>query len=164
MTRILILLLAILFGASCFNEPDCIVTASTTIKIDFKQTKTDKITLLKTVVDSALIFDYVKVFGIDSPYIKYIKDKTYTSLTLPINPKNKTITYYLNRRSISGATVRLDSIQFDFANETRVVAPKCGAYTYFLDLKVAQTSFDATKYKLVSNRLLKNTTNVQVFF
>ncbi len=164
MTRILIPLLAILFGASCFNEPDCIVTASTTIKIDFKQTKTDKITLLKSVVDSALIFDYVKVSGIDSSFIKYVKDKSYTSITLPINPKNKTITYYLNRRSVSGATTRLDSIQFSFADETRVIAPKCGAYTYFLDLKVVQTSFDATKYKLVSTQLLKNNTNVQVFF
>lgn len=164
MTRFLILLLAILFVTSCFNEPDCIVTASTAIKIDFKQTKTDKITLLKSVVDSALVFDYVKVSGIDTSYIKYVKDKTYTSVTLPINPKSRTITYYLNRRSVSGATTRLDSIQFSFADETRVVAPKCGAFTYFLDLKVVQTSFDATKYKLVSNRLLKNTTNVQVFF
>lgn len=163
MTRILILLLAILFGSSCFNEPDCIVTASTAIKIDFKQTKTDKTTLLKTVVDSALIFDYVKVSGIDSSYT-YVKGKTYTSLTLPINPKNKTITFSLNRRSVSGTTTRLDSIQFSFADETRVIAPKCGAYTYFLDLKIVQTSFAPTSYKLVNNRLLKNTTNVQVFF
>lgn len=161
MTRLLLFLMTILVGASCFNEPDCVVTASTAIKIDFKQTKTDKITLLKSVVDSALILNYVKVSGIDT---SYISGKIATAVTLPINPKNKTITYYIYRQSVSGATTRLDSIKFSFSEESRVIAPKCGAYTFFLDLKVVQTSFGQTQYKITSTRLLKNTTNVQVFF
>ncbi|MBI3218821.1 MAG: hypothetical protein HYZ44_04860 [Bacteroidetes bacterium] len=161
MTRILLFLMMILVGASCFNEPDCIVTATTSIKMDFKQTKTDKTTLLKSVVDSALILKYVKVSGITSDYMK---DSTTSTVTLPINPKEKTITYYLFRQSKSGATTRLDSIKFSFSEESRVIAPKCGAYTFFLDLKVVQTSFGQTQYKITSTRLLKNTTNVQVYF
>ncbi len=161
MVRILLFLMMILVGSSCFNEPDCVVTASTAIKIDFKQTKTDKITLLKSVVDSALVLNYVNVTGIDTAYIK---NKITATVTLPINPKTKTITYYLFRQSVSGATTRLDSIKFSFAEEGRVIAPKCGAYTFFLDLKVVQTSFSQTQYKITSTRLLKNTTNVQVFF
>jgi len=161
MTRFLLFLMMILVGASCFNEPDCIVTATTSIKIDFKQTKTDKTTLIKSVVDSALILNYVKVTGIDT---SYLTNKTTATVTLPINPKEKTITYYLFRKSASGATTRLDSIKFSFSEEGRVIAPKCGAYTFFLDLKVVQTSFSQTQYKITSTRLLKNTTNVQVYF
>lgn len=161
MTRFLLFLMMILVGASCFNEPDCIVTATSSIKIDFKQTKTDKITLLKSVVDSALVLKYVNVTGIDTAYVK---NRISATLTLPINPKTKTITYYLFRQSVSGASTRLDSIQFSFAEEGRVIAPKCGAYTFFLDLKVVQTSFSQTQYKITSTRLLKNTTNVQVYF
>ncbi len=159
MTRF-ILFLMVFVGASCFNEPDCIITATTAIKIDFKQTTTDKTTLVKSVVDSLVIVTFAKVSGIDT---SYLKNKTVASLTLPINPKSKIITYYINRRSLSGATTRLDSIQFSFAEESRVIAPKCGAYTFFLDLKVLQTSFSQTQYKVTSTRLLKNTTNVQVF-
>jgi hypothetical protein len=161
MARILPFLLVMLFGVSCFNEPDCIVTASTSIKFDFKQTKTDKTTLVKSLVDSALILTSVRVSGIDTAYIS---NKTATSITLPIDPKLKTITYYINRRSQSGASTRLDSIKFSFSEESRVIAPKCGAYTFFLDLKIVQTSFSQTQYKLTSTRLLKNTTNVQVSF
>lgn len=159
MARFLIFLLTLFVGTSCFNEPDCIVTASTAIKIDFKQTKTNRTTLIKSVEDSLVIVTYAKVLGIDT---SYVKNKTLASLTLPINPKLKTITYYINRRSLSGATTRLDSIQFSFAEESRVIGPKCGAYTFFLDLKVLQTSFSQTQYKVTSTRLLKNTTNVQV--
>jgi hypothetical protein len=161
MARILLFLLVMLFGVSCFNEPDCIVTASTAIKIDFKQTKTDKTTLVKSLVDSALILTSVRISGIDTAYIS---NKKATSITLPIDPKLKTITYYINRRSQSGASTRLDSIKFSFSEESRVIAPKCGAYTFFLDLKIVQTSFSQTQYKLTSTRLLKNTTNVQVSF
>jgi hypothetical protein len=160
MARFLLFLLTLLFGASCFNEPDCIITASTAIKIDFKQTKTNITTLIKSVEDSLVIVTYAKVLGIDTAYVS---NKRVASLTLPINPKVKTITYFINRRSLSGATTRLDSIQFSFAEESRVIAPKCGAYTFFLDLKVLQTSFSQTQYKVTSTRLLKNTTNVQIF-
>jgi hypothetical protein len=162
--RLFLFVLLILFSVSCFTDADCLVTATTAIKIDFKQTKTDGTTLLKSFVDSALVFNSVWVSGIDTAYIKFIKDKQYSSVTLPINPQEKSVKYVFNIRSKSGAIVRKDSIQLSFSNETRVISQKCGAYTYFLDLKVTSTSFDSTKYKLINNRLLKGATNVQVFF
>ena len=161
MAKLLIFFLFVIFSAGCFSEPDCIVTAVTAIKIDFKQTKTDSRTLLKSVVDSLLNLDYVKVSGIDTSYINKVKA---TSVTLPIDPNKKVVTYIFKRSSTSGAISQIDSIQFSFASESKVIAPKCGAYTFFLDLKVTATSFGETKYKLTSNRLLKGITNVQVFF
>jgi hypothetical protein len=162
--KLFLFILLLLFSVSCFTEADCLITATTAIKIDFKQTKTDKITLLKSVVDSALVFTSVWVSGIDSAYIKFVKDKQYTSVTLPINPQKKSVQYVFNIQSKSGVILRKDSIQLSFSNESRVISQKCGAYTYFLDLKVISTSFDSTKYKLTNNRLLKGVTNVQVFF
>lgn len=164
MARIFLFLLIILFGVSCFNEPDCLINASTAIKIEFKQTKTNATTLVRSVVDSALLFDSVLVSGIDTAYIKYKANQTFTSVTLPVDPRTKSIKYVFNIRSTSGIITRKDSIEFSYASESVVIAPRCGAYTYFLDLKIAQTNYDSTKYKLVSNRLLKGITNVQIFF
>jgi hypothetical protein len=164
MARILFFLLVVLMGASCFNEPDCLINASTAIKIDFRQTKTNPTTQVRTVVDSALVFDSVIVSGIDTAYIKYKLGQTFSSVTLPVDPRVKTMKYVFNIRSTSGAITRKDSIEFSYASESVVIAPRCGAYTYFLDLKILNTNYDSTKYKLVSNRLLKGTPNVQVFF
>ena len=117
---------------------------------------------MKSVVDSFLLLDYVKVSGItDSSYFKNIKA---SSVTLPIDPRRKEIKYFFKRSSTSGAISIMDSIQFSFADESKVIASKCGAYTFFLDLKVTGTSFGSSNYRLINNRLLKNTTNVQVFF
>jgi Family of unknown function (DUF6452) len=162
LTRILLFALLLLFGASCFNEPDCIVTATTSIKIDFKQTTTNKTTLLKSIVDSTVIFSSVYVYGIDTG--AYIQNKKSSSVTLPINPEKKSMKYVFNIQSTTGAITRKDSLEFSFDSESRVISQKCGAYTYFLNLKVTDTNLESTKYKLTNNRLLKNTTNVQVFF
>ena len=164
MARILLFLLIILFGVSCFNEPDCLITASSAVKIEFKQTKTNPTTRVRTVVDSALVFNSVLVSGIDTAYIKYKLGQSFSSVTLPVDPRVKTMKYVFNIRSTSGVITRKDSIEFSYASESVVIAPRCGAYTYFLDLKIQKTNYDSTKYKLVSNRLLKGTTNVQVFF
>ena len=160
-SRILIVLAAFAFGTACFREPDCIVTASTAIKIDFKQTKINPTTFIRATVDSSVFFTSVIVTGIDTAYIR---NKQLSSLTLPIDPRTKEIKFVFNIKSSNGAFTRKDSMSFNYTSESRVIAPKCGAYTYFLDLKVKSASYDSTKYRLVSNRLLKNTTNVQVFY
>jgi Family of unknown function (DUF6452) len=162
LTRLLLFALLLLFGTSCFNETDCIVTATTSIKIDFKQTKIDRTTLLRSVVDSTVVFSSVYVAGIDTG--AFIQNKKSSSVTLPINPQVKSMKYVFNIQSTTGAITRKDSLEFSFDSESRVISQKCGAYTYFLNLKVEQTNLDATKYKLTNTRLLKNTTNVQVFF
>jgi Family of unknown function (DUF6452) len=159
--KLLLFVLLILFSVSCFTEADCIITATTSIKIDFKQTKTDKTTLLKSVTDSLLLLDSVKVSGIDTVYLKKVQAST---VTLPIDPAKKNITYILMRSSKSGVVKKVDSIKFSYSSESRVISQKCGAFTYFLNLKVTSTSFDSTKFKLTNNRLLKGATNVQVFF
>ncbi|MFM9838461.1 MAG: DUF6452 family protein [Cyclobacteriaceae bacterium] len=153
--------LLILFSTSCFNEADCIKTATSAIKIDFKQVKTDKTTLLRSTIDSLLLIDYVRVSGIDSVYANNIKTNT---LTLPINPTKKEVTYIFQRSSSNGAFKKIDSIKFSYSSESRVISQKCGAFAYFLNLKVTSTSFDSTKYKLANSRLLKGATNVQLFF
>jgi hypothetical protein len=159
--RLFLFTLLILFSTSCFNEADCIITATTAIKIDFKQVKINSTTLVKSVLDSALLLNYVKVSGIDTTYFKKVKA---SSVTLPINPSSKEVTYIFERNSASGAITKIDSIKFSYSDESRVLSAKCGAFTYFLNLKVTSTSFDSTKYKLVNNRLLKGATNVQIFF
>jgi hypothetical protein len=161
LARILLFLLLVLTSVSCFNEPDCIINATSAIKIDFKQFKIDKNTLKLTAVDTAVIFTSVWVSGIDTAYVKNIQA---ISLTLPIDPKQKTVKYKLNIRSAANTISRTDSLQYSFSSESKVIAPTCGAFTYFVNLKLTTTNLAENKHKLVSNKLLKSTTNVQVFY
>jgi hypothetical protein len=160
-SRILVFVILIVLAASCFGEPDCIITATSTIKIDFKQNKINPTTKVKSVVDTALIFTSIWVSDIDTAYLQ---NKQLSTVTLPLNPNKKLVTYTFNIRSSSGIRKRTDSIKFSFASESRVIGPACGAFTYFLDLKVTATNYDSLQYTIVNTRMLKNTSNAQVFY
>lgn len=149
---------------ACFTEPDCIVTATMEVKIDFKQTKLNSRTNARSVVDTVLSFQSIKieVAGKDTLFATNVSA---ASLTLPIDPNQPSIKYTFVRkgRQANSPTVT-EFITLSYANETRIISSKCGAFVYFLDLKVDDSSYGQTGYKLVSDRLLKNTSNVQIFF
>jgi hypothetical protein len=161
MARIFLFLLVLLLGASCFNEPDCIVTASSAVKIDFKRVEINQTTLVSTVVDATIPFTSVSVSGIDTAFLK---NRQLATLTLPIDPRAKKIKYVFDIASTNTTPARKDSIEFSYSAESRVISPTCGAYAFFFDLKVTSTNLDSTRYRVLNTRLLKNTTNVQVFY
>lgn len=159
-------MMAVMVGLTnaCFTEPDCIVTATMEVKIDFKQTKLNSRTNARSVVDTVLSFQSIKieVAGKDTLFATNVSA---ASLTLPIDPNQPSIKYTFVRkgRQANSPTVT-EFITLSYANETRIISSKCGAFVYFLDLKVDDSSYGQTGYKLVSDRLLKNTSNVQIFF
>lgn len=149
---------------ACFTEPDCIVTATMEVKIDFKQTKLNSRTNARSVVDTVLSFQSIKI-EVGGKDTLFATNVSAASLTLPIDPNQPSIKYTFVRkgRQANSPTVT-EFITLSYANETRIISSKCGAFVYFLDLKVDDSSYGQTGYKLVSDRLLKNTSNVQIFF
>jgi hypothetical protein len=152
----------LIVGSSCFTQPDCIVTASMEIKIDFKQNKLNAQTNTRSVVDTTVSFQSISVSDIDTIYRKNILA---SSLTLPINPNKNSVTYTFvrNGRQTNSPKVT-EKITFTYNNETRIISAQCGAFVYFLDLEISDSSYGTSQYKILNDRLLKSTSNVQIFF
>lgn len=156
----LFLLLALVWVA-CFDEPDCIIVNTSSVKIDFKQNKLNRTTNTTTVADTTLSFNAIQISGLDRNFNQ--KDTTASSLTLPIDPTQNTITFTFVRNILNNGKTT-ESMTFTYDVETRVISTKCGAFPFFLNLQVKETTYGQSQYKLVNNRLLKNVTNVQLFF
>jgi hypothetical protein len=154
MSKAVLLIFLIFLGSSCFNKGDCLITASELTRIDLYQ-KTDK-------QPKTILFSSIKVTG----YGTTLRQDSVNSptLLLPVNPKGDTtrFTFYYNEKS--------DFITVTYSSTTRIIAPDCGAFTYFSNLGILNTSFDRSLIKLVNTRLLrdpvnkKNATNLQLFF
>lgn len=146
---------------SCFTQPDCIVTASMEIKIDFKQIKLNRQTNARTVVDTLVSFQSISISDIDTIYRKNVIS---SSLTLPINPNKTSVTYTFVRVGKQPTSPKVtETITFTYSHETRIISAQCGAFVYFLNLEITDSSYGTSQYKILNNRLLKSTSNVQIF-
>jgi Family of unknown function (DUF6452) len=160
-SKIMLLIMLVVLGTSCFDEPDCVILNTSSIKIDFKQNKLNRTTNRTSVADTALSFNAIKISGLDKNFNK--QDTTASSLTLPIDPNQTTMIFtFVRNTPNSGKTT--ESITFTYDVETRVISTKCGAYPFYLNLQIQESTYGQSQYKVTSSRLLKSTTNVQVFF
>lgn len=147
-----LLLLGIL-ASGCFDKGDCVRTATNIVQIRLLS-KADR-------MESKIKFNSVTVSG--SNGVRY-KDQEVSSLLLPVNPGQDTVTFTLNY----GTTV--STITVGYTQETRVISVDCGAFTYYKDLKIVSSSFDETQIRLVTPVLLQDFTtkayanNVEIYF
>ncbi|MFM7855443.1 MAG: DUF6452 family protein [Flammeovirgaceae bacterium] len=132
------------------------------IKIDFKQNKLNTKTNTRSVVDTTVSFQSISVSDIDTVYRKNISA---SSLTLPINPNKNSVTYTFVRNGRQPTSPKvMEKITFTYSNETRIISAQCGAFVYFLNLEISDSSYGTSQYKILNDRLLKSTSNVQIFF
>jgi len=159
--RAIFLILTVLL-ASCFDEGNCLVSASNVLKIDFKQ-KTNH-SLDDTVrIKSIQFSNYIAVATTDS--IIY-------GLLLPLSSDSSAVTIRVIRRVfVSNAFVNDTlSLKLGFSTYSKVVTTTCGAYTYFHQLNIKNISLDKTSYKLLSSDLIKDpttssyATNLQIYY
>ena len=161
-SRVLICFLFVFFGSACFNQPDCLITTTAAIKIDFKHNRIDVKTRLRTVVDTLVSFKSIQVSGIKGNLLK--RDTAAVSFVLPIDPNITSVKYTFERKGKTGDPTVMDSISFSYTAETKIIAANCGAFPYFLNLYVTQTNYETKNYKTINTQLLKGATNVQIFF
>ncbi len=154
MSKAVLLIFLIFLSSSCFNKGDCLITASELTRIDLYQ-KSDK-------QPKTILFLSIKTSG----YGTTLQQDSVNSSTLliPVNPNGDTTRFTFNYGEKS------DFITVSYSSATRIIAPDCGAFTYYSNLGIVNTSFDRSLIKLVNTRLLrnpannKNATNLQLFF
>lgn len=152
--KAVLLIFLIFLCSSCFNQGDCLITASGYTKIDFyeKANKQPKHIVFSSFTASS------------NGTILYQDSVSASTLLLPVNPDGDTTRFTLNYDGKS------DFITVTYSSETRIISPDCGAFTYFKDLEIVNTSFDQGLIKLINTQLLKDpvhqqyATNVQLFF
>jgi hypothetical protein len=125
-------LLAALFS-SCLSDPDCVVTATSKVNIDFLKVTPDSV---RTSVQDTVVLDSILVSGTDSVF--YVAD-TVSSIQLPIHVGAYETTFFFYRQS------KQDSIKVTYTRNTRVISPACGGFNYFQDLALVLSTVTEAK-------------------
>jgi hypothetical protein len=130
--------------SACLEDPDCIITSSNLVKIDFKEdAETSK----------SIEVTKITVSGSDT---EFYKGKTVSSVQLPLNPAMEETVFTFE---IKGATSK--TINLTYARTTTLISPTCGVFIEYKDL-LADTTFDSLT--VINNRLSTNvSTNIEVF-
>lgn len=143
--RYLSLLLLILSSASCLDEPDCLVLATNVLKFSFvKADKTEaKYTFTKITTSGT-----TKIFFTESPV---------SGLALSVDPASTQTTFVFTHDGKDEKVV----VQYDKTH--KVISTKCGAYTYYNNLSVVETTASSAK---VINKLFATTVtkNLEIIF
>lgn len=148
--------------ASCFNEGDCLVSATNIMYIQFKKKSNHT-------KDTAITFAYysISLLGVDTPLT--VKPAT-ASLLLPVDINSDATTFIFHRINADSTDRKHDTLQVSYNRQTRVVSRDCGAYTFYVNLKIQKTSLDSLNIKTFSTSLLKDPTssayavNYQIFY
>jgi hypothetical protein len=151
MSKAVLVVFLVILSSSCFNQGDCLETASGFMKLDFYE-RTSKL-------PKYIKFDSIYVSGTD---LVFTQDTT--TLLLPVNPAEAFTRFMLFHDGKS------DSLTVSYTSETRIIATDCGAFTYFKNLEIVNSSFDPALIRLISTELLKDpvhqryVTNLEIFF
>jgi 3D (Asp-Asp-Asp) domain-containing protein len=153
MTKYLLFAVLAILSSSCFDQGDCLITATNLMQVKLLK-KTDR-------TENKIKFTGITASGSNS--ILY-KDKETATLLLPVNPGQSSTTFTLNYDNTAS------TITVNYSQEARVIAVDCGAFTYYKELQIENTSFAEGNVKLVNTSLLYDVstqayaTNVEIFF
>jgi hypothetical protein len=118
------LLIGVLFG-SCFNDGNCIITATNYMHIQFKKETT------KT--DSALDLTTIYISGADSILAVNAATK---EILLPLDIHHPTTLFILQRSNAAKSGLVSDTLLVGYTAQSKVITKECGAFTYYRDLKI----------------------------
>ena len=136
----------LLFLFSCLDDPDCLVTATNLVKIDFKNADGSA---------RSITFSGITVSGLATPLFV---NSAQSTVQLPLNPQATETTFSFRE----GTSTK--NIVIRYAITHRAISEKCGAYAYYSNLEVIENSF--TSYKVKNPSLFTSNTaaNVEVVY
>ncbi|MGC4020877.1 MAG: DUF6452 family protein [Cyclobacteriaceae bacterium] len=155
-------LLCLLF-ASCFNEGDCLISATNFIHIQFKKKSNHT-------VDTLVLFNYIYFVGTDSGISKFQASEIL--LPVNINADSSSTGYIFQISSLDSTLTENDTLRVSYARQSKVITKDCGAYTFYNDLKITESTF-GSNVKAYSTSLIKDPTtsgfssyaiNYQIYF
>ena len=162
MKYVVLLLIGVLFG-SCFNDGNCLITATNALHIQFKK--------LSDAKDSTIILDTVYISGTDTFLLVNASVKEFL---LPVDVHNNITTFVFTHSNSTGTIFGSDTLQVGYTGQSRVIAKDCGAFTYYQNLNVLHTNLKESQIKVFNTSLLKDPTlgdtpsayavNYQIFY
>ena len=129
----------------CFSEGDCLVTATNQLHIQFKKRT-------NSAKDTAVVFNSISVSGNASASI------TSQEFLLPLNTESDSTLIIFDRASAT----KPDSILLVYNRKNKVITKECGAYNYYLNLKILKTNLDSAQFKIFNNFLIKDPTSIAI--
>jgi hypothetical protein len=152
--RAVFLFLLLVLTSSCFNQGDCVITATNKVKIALQKK-------LDGTPRSTVFLSIEEVHGADTLLISTNDPNNptlVTTLTLPLNPNYDSTTFVMLRDDST-----LFHLTLGYSTYTKIIATDCGAFLYYEKLKVKHTDFDSTR--IVNSQLLINVSkNLQLYF
>jgi hypothetical protein len=131
----------------CFSEGDCLITATNQLHIQFKKRS-------NSAKDTIVAFNSITISGGGTA-----STITPTSgILLPLNIKSDSTLIVFDRTNSSAP----DSILLGYDRQSKVITKDCGAYTYFMNLRVLKRSLDSTQIKVFNKVLLKDPTGTAI--
>lgn len=138
-------LLLLILVTSCFNDSDCLITATTEVKIRFKNANG---------TDRTVDFSSITVSGLSNPF--YV-DTPASLISLPVNPTSNQVTFTFYHDEVS------ETLVVTYENEIRVVSKSCGAYQFQKNVSVSESDF--SQVSVINSRLLTDVSvNLEAYF
>jgi 3D (Asp-Asp-Asp) domain-containing protein len=153
MTKYLLFTFLTILLSGCFDKGDCLITATNLMQVKLL-TKADR-------KENKIKFSSVTVSGSNS--ILY-KDTETATLLLPVDPGQGSTIFTLNYGSTPS------TITVSYSQEAKVIAVDCGAFTYYEDLQITNTTYPEGSIKLFNTQLLHDVStqayanNVEIYF
>ena len=136
----------LLFLFSCLDDPDCLVTATNLVKIDFKNTDGT----VRTIT-----FSGITVSGLATPL--YV-NSAQSTVQLPLNPQSTETTFLFREASVVKRMV------IRYAITHRAISEKCGAYAFYSNLEVIENDYTSARVRNPFLLTSNTAANVEVVY
>ncbi len=150
--KLLLAVIIISLFSACANQPDCLITATSQVKISLKKTTSEEA--------NSVLFTSITISGTDSTF-QTKKNAKVSSLVLHVNPSELQTTFkfkYLDAQNVA----KSDSLVVVYVAQNVIISPECGGYVYYSNLTVFATSFQITP-KITNSQLSTSATvNIEI--
>jgi len=147
-----VLMFVSLVLASCFNEGDCLISATNYVHFQFKK-KTNITT------DTTVAFTSITVSNSNSALIQ---DSLASELLIPLDigmdATSTTFVFHIINPNDSSVTAT-DTLQVNYTKQSKVISRDCGAFTFYHNLKIIRTNLSSAQIKIISTDLIKDPTS-----
>ena len=146
--RFFLIGLIIIIFSSCLSEPDCLVTASNSVKLVFKNAHLTTPKFVK--------FPIIYSSGTDAIFVA----DSVSHIELYVDPRSTQTTF-----KFQGEDDKIDSVTLKYKIQNILISPECGAYPYYSGLQVIAYTFSDT-VRVLSPTLSNDSTaqNVEIKF
>lgn len=151
MKYIFLFLICALF-ASCFNEGDCLITATNIMHIQFKKKS-------NSAIDTTIHFAYQSISFSGTDTFAIVRQAHEVLLPIDISSSTNSATIIFHRINIADTTIQVtDTLEIGYLKQSKVISKDCGAYTFYSNLKILKTNLKSTQIKTFSTSLIKDPT------